>query len=64
MNLLNETLAIAYGEDKAKEIMNDAVLNRSIDTFDRKQRDINIVNNKAYEVVTSTAHRYLEDEKK
>ena len=56
MSLLNETLAIAYGEDKAKEMMK------------AKKRAHDFIHNcwveqLSKEVVTSTSHRYLEDEK-
>ena len=58
--LLNETLAIAYGEDKAKEMLKawDYPICTAYTYGETTTSDRTEIN----EVVTSTSHRYLTKE--
>lgn len=58
MSLINQALAHAYGEDKAREILEN---NLSCGTDDWM---IEPYNKEIKTVVTNTSHRYLEDDKK
>jgi hypothetical protein len=58
MNLFNESLTIAYGKKKAKEMLDHCLTPDWQANWLRNARDKEI-----NEVVTSTSHRYLADEK-
>lgn len=63
MNLLNKTLAIAYGEDKAKEMIEDEFntdwLSDVITRVETKYQDIEFNNN----VTLDDLIKYTEDKK-